>query len=120
MRVSRRQRLPLVALLHTYVASGSVALEELGKLPGLGLRFRAILAARNAFLHEAFLGSASATQFQAAVVRFYEDSVPLPLHTETLRRRAEIVRHGLSHLLYGVDPLFRKAEHCLAADGPYH
>lgn len=120
MRVSRRQRLPLVALLHTYVASGIGTLEELGKLPGLGPRFRGILTARSRLLNEAFLDSAGEAQFQAAVVGFYEQCVPLPLHTETLRRRAEIVRHGLNHLLYGADSLFRKAERCLAADGPYH
>src|SRR5262249_2533898 len=50
---------------------------------------------------------------------FYQHCVSLPLHAETLRRRAAIVRHGLAHLVRGAEPLPRKLEHCLAADGPY-
>src|SRR5437899_9675620 len=120
MKVSRRQRLPLVPLLQTYLSAGIAGSEEFGKLPGLGARFRAVLAARSEFLNEAFLDSASEQGFQDTLVGFYEQCVPLPLHRETLRRRAAIVRHGLGHLLRGADPLPRKAERCLAAGGPYH
>jgi hypothetical protein len=120
MRVIRRQRLPLVPLLHTYLASGVRPMEELGRLPGLGPRFRAVLAARSQFLNEAFLDTASETILQAALVDFYKQCLLLPLHTGALRRRAGIVRHGLNHLLRCVDPLSRKAQRCLAADGPYH
>ena len=95
MKVSRRQRLPLVPLLQTYLSAGIAGSEEFGKLPGLGARFRAVLAARSEFLNEAFLDSASEQGFQDTLVGFYEQCVPLPLHRETLRRRAAIVRHGL-------------------------
>ena len=119
MRVARRRWLPLVPLLQTYQASGVRPLEELGELPGLGSRFRAVLAARSEFLNDAFLEEASDRQLQAALLDFYEQCVRLPLHTETLRRRAGIVRHGLGHLLRCPDPLPRKLERCLGASGPY-
>src|SRR5262249_45075538 len=51
---------------------------------------------------------------------FHEACVRPPLHGEALCRRAGLVRHALGHLLRGRDPFPRKAEHCLAADGPYH
>jgi hypothetical protein len=120
MRVSHRQCLPLGPLLHSYLACGITGVEEFGKLPGLGPRFRAIWTARTEFLNETYLDQASESAFQAALVGFYKKCLPLPLHAETLCRRAAIVRHGLSHLLRGADPLPRKVERCLAADGPYH
>ena len=120
MRVSRRQRLPLAPLLHAYLSHGIPRVEELGKLPGLGPRFQAILAARTGFLNEVFLDNARESALQTALAGFYENCVPLPLHAETLRRRCAIVRHGMAHLLRGADPLSRKAERCLASDGPYH
>ncbi|HLJ94021.1 MAG TPA: DUF2461 family protein [Gemmataceae bacterium] len=120
MKLSRHQRLPLVPLLQTYRASGIPGLDELATLPGLGVRFRTIQAARTKFLNEDFLDSAHESAFEAAVVGFYEQCVPLPLHSETLRRRAAIVRHGLDHLLRCAEPLPQKLERCLAANGPYH
>ena len=104
MRVVRRQRLPFVPLLHGYLAAGIPGWEELAQLPGLGARFRAVRAARQTFLNEAFLDSAPEKAFQAALVDFAEASLPLPLHHETLKRRAAIVRHGLDHLLRCADP----------------
>jgi MoxR-like ATPase len=58
--------------------------------------------------------------FTDALTRFYERCVAPPLHAKVLRRRAGVVRHALSHLLRCSDPLVRKVERCLAADGPYH
>src|SRR5262249_44818340 len=52
--------------------------------------------------------------------RFYEAVVEPPLHGATLLRRRGIVRHALCHLLRCPDLLPRKAERCLAADGPYN
>jgi 5-methylcytosine-specific restriction protein B len=119
MRVTRRGSLPLLPLLHTYLAPGVLRLEELGKLPGLGPRFRAVLAARSEFLNEEFLDEADESRYLAAVLAFYEQSVRLPLHSEALRHRAGIVRHGLEHLLRCPDPLPCKLERCLASGGPY-
>jgi 5-methylcytosine-specific restriction protein B len=120
MRVPRRQRLPLAPLLHAYLAHGISRVEELGKLPGLGPRFQAILAARTEFFNEAFLDTARESALQTALAGFYEKCVPLPLHADTLRRRCAIVRHGMAHLLRGADLLPQKVERCLASDGPYH
>ena len=50
-------------------------------------------------------GSAS----EVDLLRFYEDCVQPPLHVATLRRRAGLVRHGLSHLLRCPEPLLRRA-----------
>src|SRR5690349_13999365 len=99
MMVFRRRRLPLVPLLHSYLASGSPDLGELTKVAALGGRFQAVLAATAEFLNDTFLDAASENTFQAALVAFYERSVQPPLHTETVRRRAGIIRHGVSHLL---------------------
>jgi hypothetical protein len=120
MMVFRRRRLPLVPLLHSYRASGILDFEELTQLPGAGPRFRAVIAAKSAFLNDAFLDTASANAFEAALVDFYERCVQPPLHTETVRRRASVIRHGLGHLLRCADAPSRKLERCLAADGPYH
>lgn len=116
----RRQAetLPAGPLLRVYRDAGRPALAELTGVPGLGSRFAAILAAREGLLRESFLDQASAEEFTAALVPFYE-SVSPALHIEALRRRAGLIRHGLAHLLRCADPLSIKAEHCLAAEGPY-
>jgi uncharacterized protein (DUF2461 family) len=95
-------------------------MDDLFQLPEWGPRFQAILTAPKDFLSEAFLDQASTAEFEAALVRFYEACVPLALHTPTVRRRAALVRHALSHLMRCVDPMPRKIERCLAADGTYH
>jgi MoxR-like ATPase len=119
MRVPRRQRLPLVPLLRAYTGPGLLNSEELTRLPGLGSRFRAVLAARGEFLNEAFVDGATEGEFQTALGRFYSECVLPPLHAETLCRRAGVVRHALSHLLRCRDPLPYKADRCLNPDGPY-
>jgi MoxR-like ATPase len=78
-----------------------------------------VLAAPGEFLSPPFVEQASEADFQAALVRFYEASVPPGLHTEVVRRRAGVVRHALGHLLRCPDPLAVKAERCLAPDGAY-
>jgi MoxR-like ATPase len=119
MKASRRQTLPLAPLLRAYTDAGIPSREDLGRLPGLGQRFAAIQAARSDWLTESFLDQASESTFQDVLVRFYEACVQPPLHATRLRRRAGTVRHALSHLLRCPDPLPRKAERCLAPDGPY-
>jgi MoxR-like ATPase/uncharacterized protein (DUF2461 family) len=120
MKTSTRQHLPLVPLLHAYTRAGVPSLGELHHLPGLGPRFSAILSATVRFLFADFLENASATELSEALVRFHEACVQPPLHVETLRRRAGIVRHGLAYLLRGRDPLPIKAAACLEASGAYH
>ena len=118
MTGSPRERLPLLPLLHAYAAAGLPGPAELGRLPGLGGRLRAILAATVTVLDDNLLDR-STEDFQAALLRFYDGCVQPPLHADRLRRRAGIVRHGLAHLLRCPDPLPQKLQRCLAADGPY-
>ena len=120
MKTSTRQHLPLAPLLHAYTRAGVPSMGELHHLPNLGPRFAAILSATVKFLFADFLDNASAADLGDAVVRFYEACVQPPLHVETLRRRAGIVRHGLAYLLCGRDPLPIKAAACLDASGAYH
>jgi hypothetical protein len=116
----RRPALPLVPLLRAYAGAGVAPVDDLARLPALGPRCDAILSARGGLLSEAFLDGAAADEFQAALLRFYEATVQPPLHAALLGRRAGLVRHALSHLMYSPDPLPRKAERCLGAGGPYH
>ena len=120
MKKSTREHLPLAPLLHAYTRAGIPSPAELHHLPGLGPRFAAILSASVKFLFPDFLDSAPVEQLAEALTRFYEACVEPPLHAETLRRRAGIVRHGLAYLLRGRDPLPVKAAACLSASGAYH
>jgi uncharacterized protein (DUF2461 family) len=120
MNTSSREHLPLAPLLHAYAAAGLPGPGELGRLPGLGPRFAAILSASARFLFTDFLDGAGDADFTGALARFYEACVQPPLHLATLRRRAGIVRHGLACLLRGRDPLPLKAAACVAPSGPYH
>ncbi|HTU19463.1 MAG TPA: DUF2461 family protein [Gemmataceae bacterium] len=120
MKTSTRQHLPLAPLLHAYTRAGVPSMGELHHLPGLGPRFAAILSATAKFFFADFLHNASAADLGDALVRFYEACVQPPLHVETLRRRAGIVRHGLAYLLCGRDPLPVKPAACLDASGAYH
>ncbi len=119
MKESAPASLPLGPLLRVYREAGPPDTAHLESLPGLGPRFQAIRRARTEFLREAFLDTASDSAFKSAIIRFYELCVDPPLHGETLLRRAGIVRHALAHLLRCPDPLPRKANRCLATDGPY-
>jgi hypothetical protein len=112
--------LPLVPLLNSYVATGLPGPGALGRLPGLGPRFAAVLSATARFLSTEFLDRAPDADLSAALVRFYEAVVQPPLHVEALRRRVGVVRHGLAYLLRGLDPLPRKADGCLSPSGPYY
>jgi uncharacterized protein (DUF2461 family) len=120
MKKSIQEHLPLAPLLHAYMRAGVPSLAELHHLPGLGPRFAAILSASVKFLFPDFLDSAPVEQLAEALARFYEACVEPPLHAQTLRRRAGVVRHGLAYLLRGRDPLPVKAAACLSASGAYH
>ncbi len=120
MKTSTQEHLPLIPLLHAYTRAGVPTVAELHHLSGLGARFAAILSASVKFLFPDFLDNASVADLGDALVRFYEACVQPPLHGETLRRRAGIVRHGLAYLLRGRDPLPVKAAACLSATGTYH
>ncbi len=120
MKAPSRSCLPLVPLLRAYHAAGRATGADLAALPGLGPRFRAVLAAAAEWLRPAFLDEAGADEFQAVLVRFYEACVSPALHVETVRHKAGLVRHAVGHLLRCPDPLPRKAERCLDPDGPYY
>ncbi len=120
MRSTSRHALPLVPLLHAYLADGVPTAAALHALPGLGPRFAAVLGATVRFFYADFLDRAGDDDFAAALERFYTAVVALPLHTATLRRRAGFVRHALAALLHGQDSLPRKLEACLDAGGTYH
>ncbi|HEY7328123.1 MAG TPA: DUF2461 family protein [Gemmataceae bacterium] len=120
MKTSTRQHLPLAPLLHAYTHNGVPSTGELHHLPHLGPRFAAILSATARFLFPEFLENASVNELSDALIRFYEACVQPPLHIETLRRRAGIVRHALTYLLRGPDPIPVKAAACLEVSGAYH
>jgi 5-methylcytosine-specific restriction protein B len=120
MKKSTHQHSPLAPLLHAYTRAGAPTSAELHHLPGLGPRFAAILSATVKFFYADFLDNASANELSEALIRFYEACVQPPLHVETLRRHAGIVRHGLTYLLRGRDAPERKAAACLEATGAYH
>jgi hypothetical protein len=120
MHTSLREHLPLVPLLHAYTRASLLSPAELHRLPDLGPRFAAILSASVKFLYADFIDRAPDGDFAEALGRFYQATVQPPLHANTLRRRAGIVRHGIASLLRGCDPLPLKAESCLSATGPYH
>jgi hypothetical protein len=120
MKRSRYPVLPLVPLLRTYAVAGLPSADDLGRLPALGPRFAAILAAREGLLAETFLDAATAEEFQTALLRFYEATVTPPLHAAALARRSGMVRHALGHLLRSADLLCQKAGRCLSPGGPYH
>lgn len=119
MRAFSRQ-LPLVPLLRAYTDRGLLSLEGLEQVAGLGARFRAIRAAPAAFFSETHLDQLDRDRFREVVRNFYEACVQPPLHGETLDRNAGLVRHALTHLLRGKDPLPVKLANCVAANGPYH
>ena len=110
--------LPLPPLLHTYSARRP-SLADLGHLPNGGSRFAAILGASARFLYGDFLDHAKDADFRDALTRFHDACVTPPLHSETVRRRAGVVRYALGYLLRGRDALAQKAHNVLAVNGPY-
>jgi hypothetical protein len=113
------ERLPLIPLVRAYVDVGVPSVAELGRLPGLGPRLRAVQSATATFLDDSFLDAAADDTFLTALVRSYEACVAPPLHVDCLRRRAGIVRHAMGHLLRCPDPLAQKLHRCLTPDSPY-
>lgn len=118
-RTSDRQTLPLLPLLHAYAAPGLPSLGALHRLPGLGPRFAAVLAASARFLDPGYLDRTADAPLADVLGRFYEAVVAPPLHVATLRRRVGFVRHALCHLLHGRDPAARKLDACLSPGGTY-
>jgi MoxR-like ATPase len=120
MKTPTPERLPLPPLLHAYIADGLPSAAELGRLPVLGPRFAGVLSASAKFLYVDFIDGADDLDFANALVRFYEACVQPPIHRDTLRRRAGVVRHGLAYLLRGRDPLPLKIDGFLSPAGAYH
>jgi hypothetical protein len=108
------------ALLRAYTDAGVPTPEDLGRLPALGPRFRAVMAARDSLLSETFLVGAREDEFRTALSEFYAACVQPALHAAGPARRAGVLRHALGHLLRCPDPVPQKLERCLAANGPYH
>ncbi len=120
MNRSCQRHLPLLPLLNAYINAGPPTAADLGKLPGLGPRFAAVLSATARFLYPAFLDEASDADLCEALTRFYEAAVDPPLHAVALRRHIGIVRHGLNCLLHGRDPMPVRLNACIAASGAYY
>jgi MoxR-like ATPase len=120
MNTSSREQLPLIPLLRAYARQGLPGAAELGRLPGSGPRYAAVLSASVRFLYADFADRAGDAELRTALVRFYEACVQPPLHAEALRNRTGVVRHGLAYLLRGRDPWPQKAESCLRPGGAYH
>src|SRR5262249_11117746 len=120
MTARHRQPLPpvrqdslLAALLRAYPHPGLLPPEALGRVPAPRPRFRAVLAARDTLLSEAFLDGASDAEFRAALAQFYEACLQPALHPDVPARRAGVLRHALGHLLRSPDPVAQKLERCL-------
>jgi len=119
MSQSTHEHLPLAPLLHAYRRDCLPDANGLESLPGLGPRNAAVRSAASRFLFPQYVQNAPDAELRGYLERFYEACVQVPLHIDTLRRRAGVVRHGLAHLLFGRDPLPRKLENCLSSSGPY-
>jgi uncharacterized protein (DUF2461 family) len=113
MKGSQLDSLPLEPLLHAYIQAGVPAPES------LGLRAQAVLSAKESFLSADFLDHVPDGVFQTAMVSFYEACVNPALHTDRIIRKARVIRHALTHLRHGQEPLLQKLDRCLKPDGPY-
>lgn len=119
MMAHPHRNLPLAPLLRAYVGAGLQPVEQLAERPEVGARLRAVLAARQVWLHDEFLDGASPEEFFHRADEFYRAVVDPPLHGETLRRRIDLVRHGVAHLMRSRDPLPVRLERCLSPAGTY-
>src|SRR5437588_767032 len=113
MKGNRPDPLPLEPLLHAYCQAGVPTPESLGP------RAQAVLSAKESFLSSEFLDRVPDGVFQTAIVSFYEACVTPALHSDRIIRKARVIRHALTHLCHGQDPLPQKLERCLKPDGPY-
>lgn len=102
--------LPLRPLLRAYLAADP---------PAESPRAAAVRAAHAGWLRPDALDIADEPTLHGHLLAFYEAVVDPPLHAETLARRARLVRHGLTHLVRGADPLPARLERCVRPDGPY-
>src|SRR5262249_9005779 len=116
----RCEALPLTPLLHAYLQPRLTAVAGLHQLRGRGPRFAAVLSATTRFLASDFLDRAGEGELRDEVLRFYQAVVSLPLHTETVQRRAGFLRHALGHLLRGGGSLPARLDACLSPGGSYH
>jgi 5-methylcytosine-specific restriction protein B len=119
MMAHPHRNLPLAPLLRAYVGAGPQNIEQLAERPEVGPRFRAILTAQKSWLHDEFLDAAAPDEFLSAIDHFYRAVVHPLLHAETLRRRIDLVRHGIAHLVRSRDPLPVRLDRCLAPAGTY-
>ncbi len=120
MKKSGRVSLPLQPLLHAYCHGRPGGLPDLEQWPGWGSRLAAIGSARDQFLFARFLETAPDSDLRPHLERFYDHCVPRGHHRAMLARSLGLVRHGLVHLLQGLDPLPRRLENCLSSRGPYY
>ncbi|MFL5339523.1 MAG: DUF2461 family protein [Gemmataceae bacterium] len=114
-RMKAVSRLPLTPLLRAY----SKLAADPSAAPDWGPRLAAIGAARADLVNDRFLETASESEFQAVLLRFYEAVVQPALHTAVILRKLGLVRFALGHLVRCGDPLPTKVGQLLAADGAY-
>ncbi len=116
----RRRAVALRPLLQAYLNAGVPTGAQLSRLPVVGRRFQAILAADERLLSETFLDNATNDEFRSAIVDFSEHTVFPPLQRMTCERHVGILRHAVDHLVRSNDSLPTKAGHVLDSKGPYH
>ncbi len=114
-----RDPLPLQPLLQAYCHGRPTGVPDLKQAPFWGPRLAAIASACEQFLSSRFLERAADADLRPHLERFYDACHPRPLHRDVFTRRLGLIRHGLAHLLHGVEPLPRRLENCLAPGGPY-
>ena len=95
MNTSTREHLPLIPLLHAYTRPACPAAANCIICRDWGRASPPFCRRPPSFCSPISSTNASATELSEALVRFYEACVQPPLHVETLRRRAGIVRHAL-------------------------
>jgi hypothetical protein len=101
------------------MGAGIPALESLAALPTLGRRIDAVLRARGAWLNDQFLRSASDHEFAEKVAEFYEQVVPSPFFSASLRRHSSRVRRGVEHLTQSTEEIAVKINRCLNRRGVF-
>src|SRR5262249_22349230 len=105
----RKDLLPLVQVFDRFIRRTDPA-----SVPLLGRRFRAVLSARERFVKDQFLETASEADFAAALQEFYDTVVPVPLFRDEVLRRAGLARFALNHLCGCSDPLPQRLDRILA------
>jgi uncharacterized protein (DUF2461 family) len=112
----KRQPIPLATLLTSISTTRVADKETTCELT----RFRQNLAfIRQDWLNESFLDTADPNVLIERVITFAQEYVPAFFHADMVRQSSGLLRHGLTHLLRGLDDIWQRFARCAQEDGPY-